>query len=389
MPLQPAPRPGAAGPSPAAAADQVETTLFRALGVLRLVVLVYAVVLNVVRFEEFTRPTLVVVLLSVMVAWTAFAIWAYDAPGRRRLPLFVADLAVAVALLLSTPLVQSEAMLDRHASTVPTFWVIPSVLAWAVGRHWSQALAAAGVMAVADLSVRTSAAGRTWGNIFLLLLAAGVVAYSARTLRVAVEMRARAEREAAAIAERVRLSRAVHDGVLQVLALVQRRGTEAGGDLAELGRLAGEQEAALRALVQAHERTVERPLEPGGDVDLLEMLPAAPYTVSGPGRPVPLPSDRAHELAAVVAACLDNVRRHVGADAPAWILVEDLGDSVAVTVRDEGPGIPEGRLAQAAREGRLGVRESIQGRIADLGGEARLVTAAGQGTEWELVVPRG
>jgi signal transduction histidine kinase len=388
MPLQPAPQPGAVGPSPAAAADQVETTLFRALGVLRLVVLVYAVVLNVVRFDEFTRPTLVVVLLGVMVAWTGFAIWEYDAPGRRRLPLFVADLAVAVALLLSTPLVQSEAMLDRHASTVPTFWVIPAVLAWAVGRHWSQALAAAGVMSVADLSVRTAAAGRTWGNIFLLLLAAGVVAYSARTLRVAVEMRARAEREAAAIAERVRLSRAVHDGVLQVLALVQRRGTEAGGDLAELGRLAGEQESALRALVQAHERTVSSAGDTH-DVDLLGLLPAAPYTVSGPGRPVPLPADRAHELAAVVAACLDNVHRHVGADAPAWILVEDLGDSVAVTVRDEGPGIPDGRLAQAAREGRLGVRQSIQGRIADLGGEARLVTGAGQGTEWELVVPRG
>ena len=37
-------------------------------------------------------------------------------------------------------------------------------------------------------------------------------------------------------------------------------------------------------------------------------------------------------------------------------------------VRDEGPGIPDGRLEQAAAEGRLGVRESIRGRIADLGG---------------------
>ena len=57
------------------------------------------------------------------------------------------------------------------------------------------------------------------------------------------------------MAERARLARAVHDGVLQVLTLVQRRGTELGGEAAELGRLAGEQEAALRALVQGNAAT--------------------------------------------------------------------------------------------------------------------------------------
>jgi signal transduction histidine kinase len=95
------------------------------------------------------------------------------------------------------------------------------------------------------------------------------------------------------------------------------------------------------------------------------------------------------ELDLVVRACLDNVARHVGPDAPAWVLVEDLGDSVVVTVRDEGPGIPEGRLDQAASEGRLGVSESVRGRMADLGGTASLYSTPGQGTEWELSVPRG
>jgi hypothetical protein len=36
--------------------------------------------------------------------------------------------------------------------------------------------------------------------------------------------------------------------------------------------------------------------------------------------------------------------------------------------------------------GRLGVRESIRGRIADLGGTAELSTGS-FGTEWEFVVP--
>ncbi|WP_408907847.1 ATP-binding protein [Streptomyces albidoflavus] len=59
-----------------------------------------------------------------------------------------------------------------------------------------------------------------------------------------------------------------------------------------------------------------------------------------------------------------------------------------VSVRDEGPGIPEGRLAEAAEEGRLGVAQSIQGRLRDLGGTAELVSVPGQGTEVELTVPK-
>ena len=68
------------------------------------------------------------------------------------------------------------------------------------------------------------------------------------------------------------------------------------------------------------------------------------------------------------------------------MLLERLPDRLSLSVRDEGPGIPEGRLDQAARDGRLGVAESIRGRIADLGGTADLVTGA-FGTEWEFTVP--
>ena len=67
---------------------------------------------------------------------------------------------------------------------------------------------------------------------------------------------AAAERTAATEAERARLARAVHDGVLQVLALVQRRGGELGGEAGELGRLAGEQEIRLRALIRAQDSVV-------------------------------------------------------------------------------------------------------------------------------------
>lgn len=94
------------------------------------------------------------------------------------------------------------------------------------------------------------------------------------------------------------------------------------------------------------------------------------------------------ELAAAVSAALNNVRVHAGENAQAWILVEDWPDEVIVTVRDDGPGIPEGRLAQAEGEGRMGVALSIRGRLRDLGGTAELISVPGQGTEVELKVPK-
>jgi signal transduction histidine kinase len=82
------------------------------------------------------------------------------------------------------------------------------------------------------------------------------------------------------------------------------------------------------------------------------------------------------------------VRRHCGASARAWVLIDDEGATVSVTIRDDGPGIPAGRLAQAAAEGRLGVSQSISGRIRDLGGSADISSTPGAGTEVRLRVPR-
>jgi signal transduction histidine kinase len=189
-------------------------------------------------------------------------------------------------------------------------------------------------------------------------------------------------------AERARLARAVHDGVLQVLALVQRRGRELGGEAADLGRLAGEQERELRRLIRAQEAVAIRGAETVDVASELSRLESQQsVTVSTPGSPVELPAATARELVAVARACLDNVRLHVGEDAPAWVLLQDFPDRVELSVRDGGPGIPDGRLEEAAAQGRLGVTESIRGRIADLGGTAELVTGS-FGTEWEFVVPR-
>ena len=374
------------------AAVAVETRMFRALAVLRVVVLANTVGWTIYR-DTFDRVALGWACVAVMVVWTGASIVLYAAPVRRTPLVLGTDLALAVLMLLASPVVKGEGF----QASVPGFWINGALLAWAIRWGWRGGLAAGVVLGGTDLLVRAEPEAHHYGQVFLILLAGTIVGYLSESLQQMAAERDAAQRRAAAAEERARLARAVHDGVLQVLALVQRRGAELGGSGAGLARLAGEQEARLRALIraQAGAAGVARAGNTGGGQaatrDLASVLGALAAArrvdIALPGTPVPLDDARVSEVAAAVGACLDNVARHVGEDAPAWILLEDLGDRVVVSVRDEGPGIPASRLAQAEAEGRLGVSESIRGRIADLGGRARLDTGP-HGTEWELEVPR-
>jgi signal transduction histidine kinase len=367
-----------------APAMTVVDRMFRWLAVVRTIVLANAVVLVVYRFDNVQKPAVAVICAAVMVAWTAVSIWAYLEPARRRPPLLLVDLAVAVALVAMSPVVKGAGF----SATIPGFWVMGALLAWAVHWRWVGGLVAGLVLSAVDLSVRQDVAQVNYANAFLLVLGGTIIGFLVESLQLMAAERDRAQRSAAAAVERARLARAVHDGVLQVLALVQRRGAELGGEAAELGRLAGEQEVALRALIRAQDAVVPTPND--AMVDLAAALAALAtrrgVQVATPGAPVEVPRATAAELVGAVGACLDNVTRHVGPDASSWVLLEAFPDRVVVAVRDEGPGIPEGRLREAEAEGRMGVVESIHGRLRELGGTATLHTGRG-GTEWELVAP--
>jgi signal transduction histidine kinase len=274
-----------------------------------------------------------------------------------------------------------------YHSTIPGYWVIAAMFAWAI--HWRAlgGFVAAVLLSVTDVVTRHYVDETVYGNLFLLLIGGPIVGLMADSLMRSAARTAVADRAAAAAAERTRLARVVHDGVLQVLALVQRRGPELGPDGSELGRLAAEQEQALRALIRQQDAVGPTP----GVVDLVGELSAlerrAGVSVAAPSSGVLLEKAAADEVVAVVSSCLDNVVAHVGPSAPAWVLLEATPEELLVTVRDEGPGIPPGRLEEAEREGRLGVASCIRGRVSELGGTATLTTGS-YGTEWELSFPR-
>ncbi|MFL6023290.1 MAG: MacS family sensor histidine kinase [Marmoricola sp.] len=363
----------------------VANTLFRALAVLRVVLIANTAVLYLYRYDGYPHPALGFVIIAALAVWTFVSIWAYARPRLRYAPLLITDLAFAVGAILSTELVKG----DGFRATLPGFWVMSAVLAWAVRWRITGGLIAASAIVAADVTARQHLTQGNWASLFLIVLGGLMIGFLADLLATMADERDRAERAAAAAAERQRLGRVVHDGVLQVLALVQKRGGELGGEAAELGRLAGEQEVSLRAYVQSTVPVADA-LDPSVRVDLAAALSALATTavsVAVPGTRVEVGARAGAEITAAVAACLSNVRHHVGRDAPAWVLLEDLGDQLVVSVRDQGPGIPTGRLEQAAAEGRMGVSGSIRSRIESLGGVADLASLP-SGTEWEFRIPK-
>jgi signal transduction histidine kinase len=356
--------------------------MYRWLAVLRLVLVANTVGLNVYR-GGFSHPVGAAVLVGALVVWSLLISWVYHSYSRRTTGWVLADLGVALAAVALTAAVKDPG----YHSTVPGFWVMAAMFAWAT--HWrlQGGVAAAVLLCVDDVLTRHYLSETIYGNLFLLLIGGPIVGLMVDSLLRSAARTAAAERAAAAADERTRLARAVHDGVLQVLALVQRRAPDLGPEGADLGRLAGEQETALRALIRQQDTVEPTP----GVVDLVGALSALErrrgVSVAAPSDGVPVDGRTAEALVAAVSACLDNVVAHVGPDAPAWVLLEASADQVQVTVRDEGPGFAPGRLEEAVGQGRLGVASSIRGRVAEVGGTAT-VSSGSFGTVWELSVPR-
>ena len=363
-----------------------EAPLWRALAVFRVAALAYALILIGHNAPSYRHSAAAWIVGAVMAVWTIVAIRLYQRPARRRWPLLVADMVVmGSCLVVSVPIIGIGPIPSTRS--LPGIAVAGPVLAWAISAGRRGGAIAAIVIAAADLWTRGIVNQTTLNSDILLVLAAIAIGHVARLGATAHEQLERATGMAAATRTRERLARDIHDSVLQVLALVARRAQALGGEAAELGRLAGEQEAALRTLIGS-----STPITgPDGQADVrvqLDRFASATVTIATPASPVMLPGRVAEELIAAVASALDNVAQHAGADARAWVLLEDDPEAVTVTVRDDGAGFDAGTLDRAATAGRLGVAQSICGRLRDLGGRADIRSTPGEGTQIEMRVPR-
>ena len=224
--------------------------LFRAFVVLRAVLVVLAIGINAARFSDADHPVWLAVVCLVMVAITVWTAAVYPVERRRKAWVFVVDVVVTVALVLVSPLVVGDSATGGLAGSVPAYWAVTAPLAVSLWRGWLPSTLATTAVVASGLLVADAVDIRTVAESIVAALACVSVGWFTSRLRTTTREREQMYAVAAGMAERQRLARIVHDGVLQVLAMVEREGRALGPRGERLARAAHDQEGQLRALLQ-------------------------------------------------------------------------------------------------------------------------------------------
>jgi len=173
----------------------------------------------------------------------------------------------------------------------------------------------------------------------------------------------------------------LHDGVLQTLAVIQRR-----SDDPELVDLAHEQDRDLRDYLAG-----SRSAQPGLTASLRNA--AALYERRHGARAEVVIADDIVEpdpdvieaVAGAVGEALANAGKHSGAERVVVYAEPDDGPGATglfVSVKDNGIGFD----VDAVNE-RIGMRDSIRSRIESIGGRVEISSRPGRGTEVRLWAP--
>lgn len=330
--------------------------------------------------EAMDHPWLPISVAAAVAIWSIVSVgWASTNPSRLiARPSLVIDVALGAGALIAAA--STGAGVLTYSGGFP---LIAVAIASIRGRR--EAWSAAAAMTIVTLAVRPGGAGDAVGSIVLYAAGAAIFTWIVRVLRSsdqhrreADELRSRAEAARARAEERVEISRHLHDSVLQTLALIQRK-AEAPAEVTVLAR---SQERQLREWLfggSPVEGSFASALTSiAGEIEERHSIPVE-VVMSGDG-PI------TEESAAVVAAAgeaIANAAVHSGAGVVS-VFGEVFDGGVRVFVRDRGRGFDPERLPAD----RLGVRESIIGRIEERRGQATVRSEPGWGTEWRLEVPR-
>ncbi len=177
--------------------------------------------------------------------------------------------------------------------------------------------------------------------------------------------------------ERADMTAHLHDGVLQTLALIQLHAAEPQ----TVFTLARSQERELRSWLYQERTTSDRSVKAG-------LTQIAAQIEDSHGKPIDVvtvgdarPSAQTDALLDAAAQAMVNAVTHGGE--PVSVYCEASDTLVEVFVRDHGDGF---RMEDVPPE-RLGIRESIIGRIRRRGGSVEIVSRLGWGTEVRMHMP--
>jgi len=309
---------------------------------------VWMAIVLALHHDALTRPVLASLLVGVAFAWTAAATLLMQSnPGAlERAPAILGELAIGAALGIGGGIVYTHTTDPNTAfSSVRTLgfaWPIAGIvtagIVFGAGRG-----ALAGLLVALPRVFSPVVNGITFGQyrggawfsilstLLLYILAGGIAGYMAALLRQAND-------EVAAARAREQVARTLHDGVLQTLAVIERR-----SDDPQLARLAREQERELREFLFSGNGTGAT----GADLGARLRAAAGRFETAFSGRvdvviapDLPrLDAMRVEALAAAVGEALTNAGKH-GAARRVTVFAEpsDDGDGVTCSVHDDGRG---------------------------------------------------
>lgn len=315
---------------------------------------------------------------------------AEPAPVRRSAP--VGALLATTAGLAALSAIAALMAADDRLATL--FLAVTSVasggaVAWSLGFDrsdptrsrafgwWVRGGSAAAVLLAGTtaLLTRPSAVNAVLGVGMVVLGAAVVIAPQVVSLWTdLMAERAARVREV----QRAEIAAHLHDSVLQTLALIQNR----AGASSEVARIARAQERELRDWLFAGDEQPAADLatELRGIAAAIELDFAVRIEVVAVGE---LVSTVPTALVAAAREAMLNAARHAGGEVSVYVETSGAGDAtvVDVFVRDRGAGVSLGDVPAD----RLGIRESIIGRMSRAGGTATVRPGAGgTGTEVHL-----
>ena len=360
-----------------------------------LIVLPLFLVLAWVQFRMGTTKAVEWPIASIVIGLATIVLLRCEAAGA-----FAGWIGVAGSELVPLPVADAMRVLSSASIAAATI-----LLTISLGRM----LVLVGAFAATMITVVVVFAGQPLMGLAALstvagwsgLVAAGAV-LSAGLLRAARRVSSigrahRSERQASETeAQRRQGARLLHDTVLATLTLLAHSGV--GVSREALRRQAGDDARLLRQLrlsasplgmstvAQSDETSADgTPAEPGDSLEgVRKRFERLGLDVSWHGAAsVTLRPDKLDAFLLALGECLENVRRHSGVN-EAHVTITDDEDTVRALVTDNGSGF----VPADVPEGRLGYRESVVGRLREVGGSARVFSAPGAGTTVVLEVPK-
>jgi signal transduction histidine kinase len=364
--------------------DALVRSLLTGIAVFRWLAWGWMAVLLVVNRSELgrdgARPWLALALVAAALVVTAAATALLTTqPGRLLgLPLVAAEVAVACALEIGDELAYNGV---AHPQSLASAWPLAGVLTAGIAFR-ARGGVLAGVAIGLGRGVGELLAPGSWSESDTVSVVSSIVLYAlAGAVAGFVTARLRAaERTISLVQAREEVARTLHDGVLQTLAVVQRR-----ADDPDLVRLAHAQERDLREFLFGTPGAV------GGGGDLGARLRAAAAlfeeryggtarVVLAPDMPGVDPAT-ADAVAGAVGEALTNAGKHGGAST-VTVYGEATDGELFCSVKDDGRGFD----LEVTPEG-TGLRNSVRRRIAEIGGRAEIDARPGRGTEVRCWVP--